>query len=93
MPKKHRKKYRKLNTPEMTASIDRMLAEGHRALHIAQELRVDPKMVGERANRKGYLLAYVKKAEHAALIAARRSMVGWPKALVKEPEPLRFALP
>lgn len=92
MPKKHRK-YRKLNTPEMTASIDRMLAEGHRALHIAQELRVDPKMVGERANRKGYLLAYVKKAEHVALILARQNMVGWPKALVKEPEPPGAAIP
>jgi len=93
------RKYRKLNTPEMAASIDRMLAEGHRALHIAQELRVDPKMVGERANRKGYLLAYVNKEEHAAILAARKArpepepMIGWPKALVKEPEPLRIALP
>lgn len=70
MPKRH---YRKLNTPEMMASIDRMLAEGHRALHIAQELRLDPKMVATRATRKGYYLAYVKKAEHTSLIEARKA--------------------
>jgi len=85
MPKRH---YRKLNTPEMLSSIDRMLAEGHRALHIAQELRLDPKMVSERANRKGYLLAYVKKDEHASLIAARKEatapvMIAFPKAPIK----------
>lgn len=66
-----KRRYRKLNTPEMMASIDRMVAEGYRALHIAQELHLDPKMVAERANRKGYLLAYVKKDEHSALIKAR----------------------
>ncbi len=82
MPKRH---YRKLNTPEMMASIDRMLAEGHRALHIAQELRLDPKMVATRATRKGYYLAYVKKAEHTSLIEARKEvatpvMIVWPKS-------------
>jgi hypothetical protein len=69
------KHYRKLNTPEMMASIDRMVAEGHRAFHIAQELRVDPKMVAARATRKGYYLAYLKKAEHASIIEARRAAI------------------
>ena len=45
-------------------------------------------MVSERANRKGYLLAYVKKDEHASLIAARKEatapvMIAFPKAQIK----------
>jgi len=80
-----KRRYRKLNTPEMMASIDRMVAEGHRALHIANELKIDGKMVAARAHRKGYYLAYVKKAEHASLIEARKEvatpvMIVWPKA-------------
>lgn len=80
----HKRRYRKLNTPEMMASIDRMLAEGYRALHIAQELSLDPKMVAARATRKGYYLAYVKKTEHTSLIDARKEatipvMIVWPK--------------
>ena len=83
-----KRRYRKLNTPEIMASIDRMVAEGYRALHIAQELHLDPKMIAERANRKGYLLAYVKKEEHATLIKARAEattpvMIVWPKAAGK----------
>ena len=79
-----RRRYRKLNTPEMMASIDRMLAEGYRALHIGQDLKIDPKMVAARAHRKGYFLAYVKKAEHTSLIEARKEtsvpvMIVWPK--------------
>lgn len=70
MPKRH---YRKLNTPEMMASIDRMIGQGQRALHIAQELRIDPKMVAGRAHRKGFYLAYVKKDEHASILAQREA--------------------
>jgi hypothetical protein len=78
MSDKPKRRYRKLNTPEMMASIDRMIAQGQRALHIAQHLHIDSKMVAGRAQRKGYYLAYLKADEHKAILQQRAAKLPTP---------------